>query len=42
VIGTQILRNLRGICENAQLGSNSNLNKLSNELFYIQNGAVNK
>jgi hypothetical protein len=42
LIGTQILRNLWEICENAQLGSNSSLNKLSNELFYTQNGVVNK
>jgi hypothetical protein len=42
LIGTQILRNLWRICENAQLGSNPSLNKLSNELFYTQNGVVNK
>jgi hypothetical protein len=42
LIGTQILRNLWGICENAQRGSNKSLNKLSNELFYTQNGVVNK
>jgi hypothetical protein len=41
-IGTQMLRNLWGICENTQLGSNPSLNKLSNELFYTQNGVVNK
>jgi hypothetical protein len=42
LIGIQILRNLRGICENAQLGFNLSLNKLSNEIFYTQNGVVNK
>jgi hypothetical protein len=42
LIGTQILRNLWGICENAKLGFNPGLNKLSNELFFIQNGVVNK
>jgi hypothetical protein len=33
LIGTQILRNLWGICKNAQLGLNPDLNQLSNELF---------
>jgi hypothetical protein len=42
LIGSQRLKNFWGICENAQLGSNPSLNKLSNELFYIQNGVVNK
>jgi hypothetical protein len=42
LIGTQILRNLWRICENTKLGSNPSLNKLSNELFYTQNGVVNK
>jgi hypothetical protein len=42
LIGTQILRNLWGICENVQLGFNPSLNKLSNELFYTQNQVVNK
>jgi hypothetical protein len=42
LIGTQILRNFWGIYKNAQLGSNSSLNQLSNELFCIQNGVVNK
>jgi hypothetical protein len=34
LIGTQILRNLLGICENAQLGSNPSLIELSNELLH--------
>jgi hypothetical protein len=42
LIETQVLRNLWGICEIAQLGSNPSLNKLSNELLYAQNGVVNK
>jgi hypothetical protein len=41
-IGTQILRNLWGICKNAQFGSNQGLGQLSNELFCIQNWVVNK
>jgi hypothetical protein len=41
LIGTQILRNLWGICENTQLGSNPSLNELSNELIYTQTGIVN-
>jgi hypothetical protein len=41
-IKTQILRNLWGICKNTQLGSNPSLNKVSKELFYTQNGVVNK
>jgi hypothetical protein len=32
LIGTQILRNLYGICKNIQLQSNLGLNELSNEL----------
>jgi hypothetical protein len=39
LIGTQILKNLWGICE---IGSNPSLNELSNELFYTQKGVVNK
>jgi hypothetical protein len=42
LIGIQIWKNLWWICKNAQLGSNSGLNKLSNELFYTQNGIINK
>jgi hypothetical protein len=38
----EFVRNLWGICENAQLGSNLSLNKLSNELFYTQNEVVNR
>jgi hypothetical protein len=42
LIGTQILKNLWWICENAQLRFNPGLNKLSNELFYTQHKVVNK
>jgi hypothetical protein len=42
LIGTQILRNLWRLCENAQLGYDPSLNKLFNEIFYTQNGFVNK
>ena len=42
LIETQILRNLWGICKNAQLGSNLGSNQLSNELFWTKNGIVNK
>jgi hypothetical protein len=42
LIGTLILSDLWGICENAQLGSIPILNKLSNEPFCTQNGVVNK
>jgi hypothetical protein len=38
----KILRNLRRICKNAQLGFNPDLNQLFNELFCIQNRVVNK
>jgi hypothetical protein len=42
LIGTQILRNLWGFVKNAQPIFNPNLNKLSSELFYTQNGVGNK
>jgi hypothetical protein len=42
MIGTQKLRNLLGIYENAQLESNPSLNELSNDPCYTQNGVVNK
>jgi hypothetical protein len=41
LIGTQILRNLWGIYEIVQLGSNPSLHKLFNELFFTQNGVIN-
>jgi hypothetical protein len=39
---TRILRNLWGIYKNAQLGLDPVLTKLSNELFYSQNGATSQ
>jgi hypothetical protein len=41
-IGTQILKNLEGICKSAHLIPHLDLNQLSNELYCTQNGAVNK
>jgi hypothetical protein len=38
----KILRNLWGIYKNAQLVIDPVLNKLSNELFHTENGAINQ
>jgi hypothetical protein len=42
LIGTQILKNLWGICKNAQPRFNLWLDQLSNEILCTQNGVVNK